>query len=249
MEQVKGSSEILRGIHQSLIENSPGLIDQLSELFSPGSFFYYILDHKQRQPIFIHPFIENVLKIKITDFTTDYHLKDLSAKEANLVKQKEVLVNSFFNERIGQKSIYSYKAIYLEKLTGFNAGPMVRQQMVLSATEKEILQSLIVYSDLSFISLTQSHRVSFLGYNEHPSWYNIDPENPSFETFNFASIFTKKEKEILKLLGKGMSSSEVANQSLISEKTLQTHKKNILYKSGCKNTTELLAKCAREGVI
>lgn len=35
----------------------------------------------------------------------------------------------------------------------------------------------------------------------------------------------------------------------VSPHTINTHKRNILKKSHCKNTAELVAKCIREGVI
>jgi DNA-binding NarL/FixJ family response regulator len=57
---------------------------------------------------------------------------------------------------------------------------------------------------------------------------------------DFLSNFTVREIEIIKLLAAGKSSSEIANILFISPQTVSKHRSNILKKSGCKSSTELL---------
>lgn len=51
---------------------------------------------------------------------------------------------------------------------------------------------------------------------------------------------TKREKEILDLLGQGHSTKVVSEQLFISERTVSTHRKNIYFKTRCKNIVELI---------
>lgn len=51
---------------------------------------------------------------------------------------------------------------------------------------------------------------------------------------------TPREIEIIKLLSKGMSSVEIADQLFISENTVETHRRNILRKTNTHSTVELL---------
>jgi len=56
----------------------------------------------------------------------------------------------------------------------------------------------------------------------------------------FAEL-SKREKEILDLLLQGKSSREIAEQLFISKTTVDTHRRNILEKTGAKSTLELLS--------
>lgn len=51
---------------------------------------------------------------------------------------------------------------------------------------------------------------------------------------------TKREKEVLRLIAKGLSTIEIAEQLFVSTHTVDTHRKNLLGKLGLKNTAGLV---------
>ncbi|MCW3075500.1 MAG: Two component transcriptional regulator, LuxR family [Bacteroidetes bacterium] len=53
--------------------------------------------------------------------------------------------------------------------------------------------------------------------------------------------FTKAEKSILEKIAKGYSTKQIAQQLEISEKTVETHRKNLFVKADVKNVAELIA--------
>jgi DNA-binding CsgD family transcriptional regulator len=55
----------------------------------------------------------------------------------------------------------------------------------------------------------------------------------------FAKI-SKKEREILKYITKGLSSQEIAEKLSLSVRTVSNHRANILRKTNIKNTAELV---------
>ncbi|QSE98135.1 response regulator transcription factor [Fulvivirga lutea] len=61
--------------------------------------------------------------------------------------------------------------------------------------------------------------------------------------------YSHRERDILRLLSLGHSTSEIAKKLFISEHTVHTHRKNILAKTDCQNITELVAKCIRDGLL
>ncbi|NMM50812.1 DNA-binding response regulator [Marinigracilibium pacificum] len=119
---------------------------------------------------------------------------------------------------------------------------------------------LTAYNDLSTIKRAESTR---------PYAYLIKPFNGDqlFSTLNLALInyngrrharqgsgdqefsLTPREIEIVNLLAKGLNAEEIATELHISFNTIRTHRKNMLHKLECSNTTELVVKCITNGVL
>jgi two-component system, NarL family, response regulator NreC len=60
---------------------------------------------------------------------------------------------------------------------------------------------------------------------------------------------TKKETEVLSLIADGKTNSDIADQLFISERTVETHRANILKKLEAKNTAELIKKAYQLNLI
>ncbi len=60
-------------------------------------------------------------------------------------------------------------------------------------------------------------------------------------------FFSHREKEVLELLGKGFTTSDIAKELFITEKTVETHRRNMAEKAKVKNTAELVAFAAARG--
>ena len=52
-------------------------------------------------------------------------------------------------------------------------------------------------------------------------------------------LLSKREKEVLHLMFDGLTNKEIANRLFISFETVKSHRKNILQKTGSKNTAAL----------
>jgi len=61
--------------------------------------------------------------------------------------------------------------------------------------------------------------------------------------------FTRREKEILQLMSKGLSNKEIANKLFISERTVVGHKTNMLSKTGCKSSLGILTYAIKNKLI
>lgn len=62
-------------------------------------------------------------------------------------------------------------------------------------------------------------------------------------------LFSKREKEILLWTADGLTSKEIADKIFLSNHTIINHRKNMLLKSGTKNTSELISFALRNGII
>ncbi len=64
-----------------------------------------------------------------------------------------------------------------------------------------------------------------------------------------ARVLTPREDEVLKLIAEGHSSKEIADTLVISLKTVERHRANILQKLGMRDRTELTRYVIRAGLI
>lgn len=74
-----------------------------------------------------------------------------------------------------------------------------------------------------------------------------------FKTYSvqklIADQITYRERDIIRLVSFGYNTDEIAEKLFISANTVNSHRRNILKKTNCKNTSELVARSIREGMI
>lgn len=66
---------------------------------------------------------------------------------------------------------------------------------------------------------------------------------------NKSELFTVREREVLTLLAEGQSSKQIAETLSITERTVESHRKNMMEKSHTKNTAELVAHASTLGLL
>ncbi len=68
---------------------------------------------------------------------------------------------------------------------------------------------------------------------------HMDNMNFMRENWKRFSLLTKREEGVLRLLVKGLQNKEVSDKLIISEKTVKTHRQNIIKKLECKHIVDL----------
>ncbi len=63
------------------------------------------------------------------------------------------------------------------------------------------------------------------------------------------AVLTEREDQVVKLIAEGYSSKEIANRLVISVKTVERHRANVLAKLGMRDRTELTRYAIRAGLI
>ncbi|HEX8658306.1 MAG TPA: helix-turn-helix transcriptional regulator [Hymenobacter sp.] len=71
----------------------------------------------------------------------------------------------------------------------------------------------------------------------------LDRPGPA-ETENMLS---QREREVLQLVANGLTNAEISDKLFTSKPTIETHRQNILEKTGAKNTADLVRYAAGRG--
>lgn len=228
------------------------VIDQIATLFAAGSFYYYILNFDNLQLDFVHEGIREVLGIEPNEFSIPKLSEVMHPEDLEMTHIKEQTAANFLFNTILSDEIPLYKVVYLMRLQNSKGKykTILHQSKAITVSEEgKLLQVIVVHTDISYLNAPFDHKISFIS-NKRPSYFSIIPDT-TLELLkgSLKNILSVREKEIIKKVAEGKSLNDIADQLFVSPHTVNTHKKNILRKSHCKNTTELIARCIREGII
>jgi DNA-binding CsgD family transcriptional regulator len=105
------------------------------------------------------------------------------------------------------------------------------------------ISNLSVLTDVSFMSTVNSVDWKFIADD-------LDAEEfKDYVKEEYDDFFSDREKQIILCIAQGMQSYEIAGLLDISKHTVDTHRRNLLKKAGCKSTIELVSFCQKNGII
>lgn len=239
-------------LHPNTKDQLIEIIDQVASLFSAGHVYYCILNFETYKFDFVSDGVRNVLGIEPEAYTLEHFFSILNPVDNDKMYEKEAVVFDFFNNRLTREEMPLYKVSYLMRLRHSDGSyrTILHQSRTINiSNEGKIQQTLVVHTDITYLNIPFDHKISFIG-NKRQSYFAIETTAPfQFVENKFKEQFTKREIEILTKIAKGYSFTEIADLLDISPNTINTHKKNILRKAGCKSSPELIARCVREGII
>jgi DNA-binding CsgD family transcriptional regulator len=210
---------------------------KLLDIFQVGKYFYLILNVRESVYEYISPEIEEVLGYKGEDMNLPKFLSLLHPDDLPQLLNFENSLERFFKNVLPEQ-LFKYKTQYDFRLKKAD-GTYVRilNQMVIIQHDEDTVRTFLVNTDITHLKTDPVPRLSFIGMDGEPSYYNVDVEN----IFKPAkSMFTNREKDILKALAAGMRSQDIGSALNISKLTVDRHRKNMLKKTNAKSAGEVI---------
>lgn len=219
-----------------------------STIFSTGLFYYYIVDFYDMSLSNVSSPIKDIHGFEPKTVTFNDILSTIHPDDIPFVSKVETTIADFFYNKIGKEKILQYKMNYSfrSRLKSGEYGLLNHQAILLTLDANGGFgKSLNIHTDISHLSNENTYKYSLISIDNDLSYMNL-----SLEGAATASIeFTKREKEIIKLLANGFTNSIIAKTLHIAENTVKVHRKNILQKANCKNTPELIKQCIIQGLV
>lgn len=251
MEKVERLVEIWQNIPQAdnkkidLSQNE--IISQYVDLFHIGEFFHLIFNTQKADMEYVSPKIRTILGYEASEFNMQLVLENIHPEDVPYYYHYEESAVRFFTA-LPPDQLSNYKFSYDYRIKSKNGSykRILQQVIPVYYFADGGARTLGIFTDIDHLGIGGIPKLSFIGMNGAPSYYNYHQK----EIFQKADkLFTPREMEILAEVIQGVSSSEIAKKLNLSVYTVQTHRKNILKKSGCANLTELLTKAVREGWV
>jgi len=251
MLELSGNAKETKDISSQVYkkQNIPFSLVQIEEkiLLKTPSYFF-ILEYVENKISNISASFKDIhgLNPKACDFkdiVNLLHPEDL----ANFIMSSQIRT-AFFSNEIETKNINQFtQSIFFRIRVKTGDFKIINQQSIVLELQDngQIQKSLIIHTVLENIFPSKKNILKLVFQQEKPKLYPFNLVKARENTFKIS----KRELEIIQLIHAGFENLEISNRLFISLNTVKKHRSNILKKTACNNTAQLLKKCISEGII
>lgn len=226
----------------------------LSSVFSLGPFYFYTIDFYDMSISNISAGFRAAHGIDPAEVRTINDILMLIHPDDMLfVAKAEQKVFQFAVDHLGREKVTRYKQSYNFRFkTADGSYKLYNHQSATLVVDENgnFIRSLNIHTNISHLTEHNNYKCSVIGLSGEPSYLNMDvwePEGARTDLSEFS--FSKRELEVIRHVASGLATKQIADQLKVSVDTIKTHRKNILRKSGCRNSAELIARGISEGWI
>jgi len=209
----------------------------------PGqSSIFFILDFTQSKFLYVDPYYQNLLQFQNIhpspeDFAKRLHPNDLKVLHHHIIPD---VVQFFYRQYTSTYPEFSISFnIRVRKSDNSYLSMMLRSNRILTSEKEKPLAITGFMIDISpfkedsrmIVSIERRQAGTPVTFTTFRSVYFPDAKS---------GLLSNREMEILHHIGSGLCSKEIAEKLYISEFTVNNHRKKMLKKTGCRNTSELL---------
>lgn len=232
---------------------------RFASIFSLGNSYLYIVNLHNFKLEYITESVEQFVDKNVHEIELQDLLTTVLPEELAFINLKGKVISDFYTRYLSKEDVLSYKNMFSYRMKDKYGKilTMLYQAIPLSVHESGSPEHVLcIQTDVSHLKVTSTTDVSFLHLENGENYLNVDtakgifnPDTAEKNRRNLNELLTIREKEIVRNFAKGFNAEQIADQLHLSPHTIKTHRKNLLKKSGCNNTTELVAKCLTNGII
>ncbi|HEY4785726.1 MAG TPA: LuxR C-terminal-related transcriptional regulator [Bacteroidales bacterium] len=227
------------------------LIDlkEIKSLFMLCNQFFYITEISTFSNVYVSENIKRILGYEPDDFF------DMNFVYSNIHPEDREFVYEFTKKtiRIARKyahilKVNPYSAVFsIDYRMRCRNGNYIRINRQACCYKTDALGNMIyamsILTDINHIK--QSNLITYAWQADIELDFTMDDLIERFQN----KILTPREQEVIRLLSQGLSATEISRKLFISPNTVIRHRKNILHKTGAKNTAELIRYAMEMGLI
>jgi DNA-binding CsgD family transcriptional regulator len=221
------------------IDRHDPLIVLLEEMMDQNNQYLSVFDMLSMKTLFVSKGSIKMLGVKPEELNP-YHFKeathpdDLKRQELGLVKLFKI-AHELFVAKKGEMLISSNFKLRIPNGTYTNQ--LVQCYFFYSPDPDNTVYLIDIRTDISWCNWCKKTRNGFHYYVGNDLSYFRYPDEELLMTGN---IFSDREFEIIKLVHQGFDSEQIAEKLFLSRHTVNTHRKNILEKTGKAHISDLI---------
>lgn len=203
--------------------------------------FFWINDYTEGCNVYIHPNVETITgypRENFKEFGFAFSLTHPNDKDFayEFSKRTIALTKDFKTELLNDPYFASF-SVDFRLICKDGHTIRVNRDTCCFKTDSEgnMVYALVMFTDISHIKKTDHMSFSWFGEGKFDHYFD-DLIRKYHNNLNI----TRREKEVLAGLAGGHSATKIASQLNVSVHTIISHRKNLLHKTGTKNTAELI---------
>ena len=223
-----------------LEEAEKALQEKIIALFSVGDSYFMVFDLQEARMRYVSQDTAKVLGYDPEEVTIELLLDLMHPEDKPYFLRNEAIIMEYFGRfPVEKKFDYKVRCDYRFLHKDGHYVRLLNQTIVFEMDEQgALISTMIMHTDISQYKKTGAPMLSIIGMNGEPSFENI--QGDMLPLSPVASRFSAREQEVLVRLIDGKMSKEIAADLFISVETVNTHRRNMLAKSGAQNTPELI---------
>ena len=217
---------------------------------------FYVVDYVQKKYLFIDPScntllgydVNNLMEAGPTEYTRLWHQSDYKIFNEQIIPEMIRFLKEQPHDTIQD---YSFSFNYrISTKDGSFLTVLQRSTYYLATSDKIPLAAVGFIIDISHYK--EDSKIVFT-IERIDKNYNSLTKEPLHKSVFFPDkmpeVLSKREIQVLKCIYDGMSSKQIAEKLFVSLNTINSHRKNLLEKTNCQNTADLLRYAAKQGLL
>jgi DNA-binding CsgD family transcriptional regulator len=227
------------------IDRHDPFILSLEELMEENKQFLAVFDMLHMKTLFVSQGCLQMLGVQPDDLTS-YHLKeathpdDLKRSELGLVKLFKT-AHELFVAKKGEMLISSN--FRLRSPGGNYLNQLIQCYLFFSFFPVETVYMIHINTDISWCKKMKHGYHYYAG--DDLSYFRF----PDEDLLMTGNIFSEREFEIIRMIQNGLDSEQIAEKLFLSKHTVNTHRKNILDKTGEAHISALIYHLVERGLL
>jgi len=229
------------------------VINHIKE-FAIGRYFWFIVDLKNWKHICGGGDIEKMTPLKKNNFFNEDHQKlhDITHPDdlPQVMAFSRYWVNYFINLPLERRA-YSKMTLYfrIKNTMNYYYWVMVQYPDGILDSDNQFAYGLVFVTDISHIKKEGKPMLSILDTYEGNCQQFFCADFNKLTEINLLYNPSSRERDVLQYLSIGYSSKQIASQLNLSVKTIDNHRQNMLHKTKCKSSGELVAYSITNGFL
>jgi DNA-binding CsgD family transcriptional regulator len=221
--------------------------EHFEKILNQSSLFFFSIDFCRMKYIFLSQGVKNVLGYDRSAWFTEglnFAFKILLPQDRQILKRiHHEMFNAYYSTPVSRRKKLSFVFdLHVTAASGKTVRINHRTVFIEMDQDGNPLVDFNVCTDISSIKPSG------------PSILTIKSEDRLIREVRFdvqenGYTFSKRELDILSLISKGLNSTEIGEELFISYHTVNTHRKNMLHRTNCKNSLELVSYAKNKGLM
>ncbi|WP_234110854.1 response regulator transcription factor [Chryseobacterium sp. R2A-55] len=235
---------------ESQVYRSPSIDKIMAEIFSVGEYYHYTIHLPDSSLSNHHPNLGKMHGFEAPPQNLGDIIELVHPDDINFVQEAELMTVEKMKE-IGFEHMMHLKSSYCFRMRmASGAYEMFHHQSIptVRSEEGEFLEAVNIHTHIHHLAPKNNYHVVVSGIGERNDFHKMQWP-PNLELHSKPHGLSRRETEIIALLAKGFNTMQISERLCISIHTVRTHRKNILQKTKCRNSSELIGKAFEGGYL